>query len=357
MLEPIGIPPTEDLVTYEELQLATRNRGMPLEALRYDTTPPGLHYLLTHYDIPFIEPSTWRLTIGGAVSNPLTLSLEDLRAMPPVTMPVTMECAGNGRARLRPRPVSNPWLHEAIGTAVWTGTRLRDVLAAVGVQPDAVEWLFTGADHGTERTIEQDYQRSLPLDDADAPEVMLAYEMDGAPLPPQHGAPCRLLVPGWYGMTSVKWLTGIEAITTPFEGYQMAIAYRYRTSREDPGEPIRRQRVRSLLVPPGFPDYLTRRRILDAGPTDLFGRAWSGEAAIERVEIGIDEEWFDAKLEEPVGAFAWRGFRAMWEATPGDYVVACRATDAAGNVQPLQEPWNYGGFGNNAVQRVPVTVR
>src|SRR5499427_1219594 len=165
----IAPPPTDGPLTFEELQLATRNRGMPLEALRYDVTPVGLHYLLVHFDIPAIDAATWRLAIGGTVQRPLTLSLDQLRARPRVTMPVTLECAGNGRARLHPRPISQPWLVEAIGTAEWTGTPLAGVLADAGLDSKTVELVFTGADHGIEKGIEHDYARSLSVADAMRP--------------------------------------------------------------------------------------------------------------------------------------------------------------------------------------------
>jgi DMSO/TMAO reductase YedYZ molybdopterin-dependent catalytic subunit len=227
-----GVAPTDGPLTPEELQLATRNRGMPLEGLAYDLTPTGMHYLLIHFDIPVLDPRSWSLQIAGNVDHSLSITLDDIRARPARTVPVTMECAGNGRARLVPRPISNPWLVEAIGTAEWTGTPLRDVLADAGVRPDTVEMVFTGADHGVQGDVEQDYARSLPVEEVSRPEVLLAYEMNGRPLEPQHGAPLRLLVPGWYGMTSVKWLTRIEAVTEPFRGYQQAESYRYKQRKE-----------------------------------------------------------------------------------------------------------------------------
>src|SRR5512145_2164721 len=173
-------------ISAEELALAARNHGLPLEALRYDVTPIGLHYLLVHYDIPAVDPGMWSLSIDGAVATPLRLSLDELRARPRVTLPVTLECAGNGRARLQPRPVSQPWLVEAVGTAIWTGAPLRDVLAPVGVRPGTAELVFTGADHGVQGGTEKDYERSLTVRDALRPEVLLAYEMNGRPLEPQH---------------------------------------------------------------------------------------------------------------------------------------------------------------------------
>jgi DMSO/TMAO reductase YedYZ molybdopterin-dependent catalytic subunit len=353
----VSAAPTDGPLTPEELQLATRNRGMPLEGLAYDVTPTGMHYLLIHFDIPAVDPGAWRLEIGGNVNRPASLSLEDVRSRPARTIPVTLECAGNGRARLTPRPISNPWLVEAVGTAEWTGTPLRDIVADAGVRPGTVELVFTGADHGTQGDVEQDYARSLTLDQADRPEVLLAYEMNGRPLEPQHGAPLRLLVPGWYGMTSVKWLRSIEAVTEPFEGYQQAVSYRYKQRQEEQGDPVNRIRVRALMLPPGYPDFMTRRRFVDAGTVDLRGRAWCGSAPVVRVEVGVDDEWDEAKVEPALGEFAWSSWSYRWEATPGEHTLSCRATDADGNTQPVDQPWNYLGMGNNLVQRVPVTVR
>ncbi|MFA4966250.1 MAG: sulfite oxidase [Thermoleophilia bacterium] len=352
-----GKAPTEGPLTADELQLATRNRGMPLEALRYDVTPTGLHYLLTHFDIPAVDPSSWRLEVKGRVEHPLSLSLADVRARPAHTIAVTLECAGNGRARLHPRPVSQPWLVEAIGTAEWSGVPLRDVLGAAGILPGALELVFTGADHGVQGDVEQDYARSLPLAQALRPEVLLAYAMNGRPLEPQHGAPLRLVVPGWYGMAQVKWLRSIEAVSEPFEGYQQSVAYRYQDDEADRGEPVARIRVRALMIPPGYPDFLTRQRYVDAGSVLLQGRAWSGAAPVARVEVAVDGRWEDAELEPPLGEHAWRGWRYAWRATPGEHALSCRATDAAGNAQPVQQHWNYQGMGNNLVQVIPVTVR
>jgi DMSO/TMAO reductase YedYZ molybdopterin-dependent catalytic subunit len=331
---------------------------MPLEALRYDLTPVGLHYLLIHYDIPAIDPTTWRLRIGGLVDEPRELSLEELRRRDPITLAVTMECAGNGRARLQPRPVSQPWIHEAVGTAAWTGVPLVEVLEEAGLDDRAVEIVFTGQDRGREGDVEQHYQRSLSIEDASREEVLLAYELNGQPLPPQHGAPVRLVVPGWYGMTNVKWLTSIEAVDTPFDGYQHLRAYRLRSGEEDPGRPLRRMAVRSLMVPPGIPDFLTRRRLVRAGACEIRGRAWSGTAAITGVEVSTDgaATWHPAELDAATGPFAWTGWRWTWQAEPGEYELCCRATDADGQTQPLQHQWNLGGYAVNTVHRIAVTV-
>jgi DMSO/TMAO reductase YedYZ molybdopterin-dependent catalytic subunit len=344
----------------DELALATRNHGMPLEALRYDVTPPGLHYVLTHYDIPAVDPATWRLEVTGAVRTPLRLGLGDLLARPPVTSRVLLECAGNGRARYDPRPVSQPWLLEAVGCAEWTGTALGPLLEEAGLSPAAVGVAFTGADHGIERGVEQDYARGLPLDEALRPETLLVWAMNGAPLPPQHGAPLRLVVPGWYGMQQVKWLTRIEVLEEPFAGYQNATAYRIKVDADEDGEPVTRIRPRALLAPPGWPDFMTRERFLHAGDVLLSGRAWSGAGPVTRVEVSTDggETWADAALApaEAEQPFAWRSWSIPWHARPGRVELLARATDATGDVQPTEQRWNRQGMANNLVQRVPVTV-
>jgi DMSO/TMAO reductase YedYZ molybdopterin-dependent catalytic subunit len=346
-------------VTAEELRLAARNHALPLEALREPLTPAGLHYLLVHSDIPAVDPGTWRLQIDGAVERPLTLSLDDLRERESLTLPVTLECAGNGRALLEPRPLSQPWLAEAIGTAEWTGVALAPLLDEAGLSDDAVEILFTGLDRGIEGGVEQSYQRSLARAEALGPDAMLAYAMNGAPLPPQHGFPLRLVIAGWYGMAHVKWLSTITAITAPFDGYQQSVGYRMYDAEGVAGEPVTRIMPRSLTIPPGIPDFFTRARTVDAGPVTLRGRAWSGWAQIARVEVSTDggATWSEATLDAPLGERAWRGWSHTWQAEPGEHVISSRATDAAGNVQPLEPPWNLKGYANNVVERIAVTVR
>ncbi len=343
----------------EELGLATRNHGMPLEALRYDVTPPGLHYLLIHFDVPDVDAETWRLEVAGAVGRPISLSLRDLRTMPSASRAVTLECAGNGRALVEPRAVSQPWGLEAVGTAVWTGVPLRDVLAQAVPVGGAVEVVFAGMDRGIDGGLEQNYARSLSIEDAMHEDVLLAWNMNGAPLPPQHGFPLRLVVPGWYGMASVKWLRSITVVDAPFLGDQMTRAYRFRSEEEEPGTPVTRFYPRSLMEPPGIPEFLTRERFVSPGPCTLRGRAWSGWGPISRVDVSVDggRTWADAELGGARGPASWRAWSFGWDAAPGAYELCCRATDESGNTQPLEAPWNLGGYANNAVQRVPVTVR
>jgi DMSO/TMAO reductase YedYZ molybdopterin-dependent catalytic subunit len=347
-------------ISLDELQLAARNHGMPLEALRWDVTPVGLHYLLIHYDIPAVDADAWRLELGGRVDRPLSLSLADLRSRAQTELVATMECAGNGRARIEPRAISQPWLLEAVGTGRWGGIPLAALLAEAEPQTGAVDVVFTGLDGGVEGGVEQRFQRALPLADALGGEALLALDLNGAPLPPQHGFPLRLVVPGWYGMTNVKWLARIDVLDHAFDGYQQTTGYHFRRSEDDDGVPLSRMAPRALMLPPGEPDFLTRERFLTAAPTVLEGRAWSGGGEVTAVEVTCDggATWHPAELDAPLGRWAWRRWTFAWKSpAPGHHVLGCRATDETGAVQPVVPEWNVGGYANNAVQRVLVTVR
>ena len=350
---------TDGDFTRDEVRLAGRNAGTLLEGLRWDLTPAGMHYLLIHFDVPFVERADeWTVSIGGLVEKPLRLTLGELKRYPSRTIPVTLECAGNGRAGLTPRRASQPWHHEAVGTAAWTGTPLKGLLEQAGLARHARDVVFYGTDRGFSGGIEHDYGRSLSPTQAMHDDVLLVWAMNGAPLLPQHGFPLRLVVPGWYGMASVKWLDRIEVIDCPFDGYQQAGTYIYRQTADDPGIPITTIRVKSLMVPPGIPDVYTRRRLVERGRVELFGRAWSGAGvAIESVEVAVDGHWQAARLDPALGRYAWRGWRLDWEASPGEHELMCRATDANGDVQPIEPRFDMSGFGNNAVHRVLVTVR
>ncbi len=216
--------------------------------------------------------------------------------------------------------------------------------------------MFHGADRGFDAGVEHHFARSLAIPQAMCEEVLVAYAMNGVPLPPQHGAPLRLVVPRWYGMASVKWLQAIEAIDRAFDGFQQARGYHFRRRADEKGEPCTLMRVNCLMVPPGIPDFYSRRRTVEAGQVALAGRAWSGSAPIAGVQWALDGVWRDAVLA-PSRDLCWRGWSAEWPATPGSHELACRATDAAGNVQPLEAPWDLSGFGNNGVHRIQVTVR
>jgi DMSO/TMAO reductase YedYZ molybdopterin-dependent catalytic subunit len=336
-----------------------RNSGTLLETLRHDLTPPGLHYLLIHFDMPHIRSAgDWTLDISGLVMRPLKLTLEELKRCPERTLRVTLECAGNGRAAMAPRSQSQPWFYEAVGTAEWTGTPLKLLLERAGLATNTRDIVFYGRDRGFDGGIEHHYGRSLSPEQALGEDVLLAWAMNGQPLLPQHGFPLRLVVPGWYGMASVKWLDRIEAIDHPFDGFQQVRTYRYRERAEEPGTPVTAMRVKSLMAPPGIPDWYTRQRLVERGCVELFGRAWSGGGVpITKVEVAVDDQWREAALDPEAGRYAWRGWRFEWQASLGEYTLMCRATDARGEQQPVKQRFDRGGFGNNAVQSVKVTVR
>jgi DMSO/TMAO reductase YedYZ molybdopterin-dependent catalytic subunit len=343
----------------EEVALANRNHGHLLEMLRYDVTPAGLHYLLIHFDVPYVaDANTWSFAIDGRVARPQSISVAAVKALPQTTLRVTLECAGNGRAKLEPRWTSMPWHDTAVGTAEWTGTPLRHVLDAAGVLPNAHHIVCYGADRGFDH-VEHDYGRALTPEMAMRNDVLLVTAMNGQPLLPQHGFPLRLIVPGWYGMASVKWLNRISVWDRPFDGPQQVATYVYRNAPGDVGTPVTSMRVKSLMVPPGIPDWYTRNRVVDAGQTTVHGRAWSGNGVpIEKVEFAVNGVWHAAELlAQPASKYAWREWTATWSAEVGSHELACRATDATGETQPLAPRHDNAGFGNNTVQRVPVIVR
>ncbi len=361
ILNPTSKTHSEEHFTHTEVQLANRNSGIALETLRHDITPIGMHYLLSHFDIPYVEDENdWQLKIGGLVNNPITLDMQALKSLPQITQQVTLECAGNGRALLKPHWPSMPWTYEAVGTSEWKGTRLIDILKQANIKPEATEWVFSGADSGVDSGVQHDFARSLSIEMANNPDIMLAWEINGQPLPPQHGYPLRMIVPGWYGMASVKWLNQIEAIDYEFQGHQQVGTYVYKQDNDDKGIPVTSIRVKSLMVPPGIPDWYTRKRLLQSGETTLHGRAWSGFGTpIIKVEVGIGEtgdDWHEAELFPANDKYAWSRWQIKWNAVAGYHPLRCRATDANGDVQPLEPPWDKSGFGNNCVQVTEVWV-
>ena len=348
--------------TYDEARACLKHHGADLGALDQDLTLKDAHYSFSHFDEAVIDPQRYQLSIGGNVSKPMTLGLADLQARPNVTETVLLECAGNGRAALDPRPryIPTPWFQEAFGVARYVGTPLASLLEEAGIRPGSVEVVFSGADQGVEQLISHNYQRSLIIADALDPEVLVAWEANGEPLSQAHGAPVRLVVPHWYGMASVKWLVGIEVVTKPFRGFQQYRSYRYTDSDpfRDPGLPVQRINVRAAMKPPGVADVDTAARWLPAGPTTLVGKAWSGHGRIVRVEVStnVGETWRDAALGVPVSSQSWTPWSFPWYAAKGNYVVAVRATDSAGHRQPMHPRWNYLGVGINAIELSRVIV-
>jgi DMSO/TMAO reductase YedYZ molybdopterin-dependent catalytic subunit len=332
------------------------NAETPLSRLAARVTATDSFYVRNHFDVPSPDPRDWRLVMEGAVETCLSLSLPEIQALPVRRLRITLECAGNGRTLMRPAPASTPWALGAVSTADFAGASLGALLDRAGPRADTVELLFTGADQGEVGPGSRiAFERSLPLAECRRDEVLLAWEMNGEPLRALHGFPLRLVVPRWYGVASVKWLTRITALTQPFRGYFQSEHYVYRSAAGAPGgEPVSRMRVRSLIAAPSEGD------VVSSSPAEISGVAWSGDAPVSRVEVSADGglTWNDATLDRPDSNAAWTAWRFAWRSpAPGARTLMARATDARGNVQPMEPVWNALGYGNNVVQRVQVTVR
>jgi DMSO/TMAO reductase YedYZ molybdopterin-dependent catalytic subunit len=337
------------------------NAEAPPEALQGEITPTELHYVRSNFAVPAHDGA---LEIGGAVENPTTLTLDDLRSMPALERAVTLECAGNGRLSMRPLPVGEPWGDYAVSTARWKGALLHEVLDRAHPTADGVEVRFEGADHGPyhlkpvlPETNQSDltFVRSLALAHATDPaaEILIAYEMNGEPLVPDHGAPFRLIVPHWFAVASVKWLKRIDVLTEPYVGEFQTGHYIYEWA-DRPHEPVTLMRVRARITDPAS------GTTIPAGTYTVRGKAWSGTGPVTQVDVSFTGEgdWHPAKLESPKGPYQWQEWSLDWEAsTPGRYSLRARATDAAGNVQPDVPPWNRLGYGNNAIEVSYVDVR
>jgi DMSO/TMAO reductase YedYZ molybdopterin-dependent catalytic subunit len=328
------------------------NAEAPPGALAADITPTSEHYVRSNFALPVHDGT---LTVGGAVERSLSLTLADLRAMPAVEHAVTLECAGNGRLDTRPLPAGEPWGGYAVSTAMWRGARLSDVLAEARPRAEGVEVRFTGADSGTyhlapvlpETGDHLTFVRSLDLALAAdvASEILIAYDMNGEPLQPDHGSPFRLIVPRWFAVASVKWLRSIDVLTEPFSGEFQTGHYIYEWP-DRPHEPVTHMRVRARVTDPA------PAAVIPAGTYTVRGRAWSGTGPVTAVEVSLTGagEWLPAELESPAGPHQWQSWAFQWDATPGRHSLRARATDAAGNVQPDVPPWNRLGYGNNAVE-------
>jgi DMSO/TMAO reductase YedYZ molybdopterin-dependent catalytic subunit len=312
--------------------------------------PSARFYVRNHFATPVLDAATWRLEVGGLVARPLRLGYRDLRNLRSQTTVVTLECAGNGRSMLSPPADGEQWRLGAVSTAEWTGVPLAEVLDRAGVSAAAAAVVFRGADQDTVDRLAEPvrFERALSPDDARGSQALLAYAMNGEPLPLEHGYPVRLIVPGWYAVASVKWLTHIEVIASPFQGFFQTQRYVYEREREGRTvrEPVRLQQVRSLITEPASDHDLT------AGDPIVRGVAWSGAAPIATVEVSVDDgPWQRAQLIGDCPRHSWQ----WWELPtridqPGPATLRARATDLAGRTQPERPEWNRLGYGANAVQ-------
>jgi DMSO/TMAO reductase YedYZ molybdopterin-dependent catalytic subunit len=332
----------------EERRIVTpspENSETPLEAVRSWVTPARLFFVRNHFEIPQIDLATWRLDVGGLTERTLSLTWDELNELPQRTVLATLECAGNGRSFLTPRQAGVPWGAGAVAHAEWSGVPLSEVLDLAGVRGDAREVICAGADRGTEPDHPEpmNFVRGLPLDKARHRDTLLALRMNGEPLTPSHGFPVRLLVPGWYGVASVKWLARIELSAAPLSGYFQT--HKYTVQRQLDGRTetvgIQGMAVKSEIVRPIAGERLA------SGRQRIVGLAWAGEEGIGRVEVSTDGggTWADAELLGPLAPYSW----TLWEHVadlrePGPRQILARATSTGGRVQPREHDPLLGGY-------------
>lgn len=316
------------------------NLEFPFPTLDNLITPSNQFYIRGHFHIPELDASSWRLIITGDVKQEVSLTYDELRKLPSKKIMATLECAGNGRANLAPKVKGLLWEQGGIGNAEWTGVPLSVLLDKAGIKPGTIEIILEGADKGevTEEPKspgEIHFARSLPLVKARQEEVLIAYQMNGKDLTAAHGFPVRAIIPGWYGMASVKWLTKITATSTPFKGYWQTLEYAY-WKRQD-GLPtltaVTEVEVKAEIARPALHEAVPIGK-----PYRVYGAAWCGESEVTKVEISMDEgkSWQLAKLLENPVPHAWRLWEFNWQVPghAGKQKLVVRATDKKGNTQP-----------------------
>lgn len=322
-------------------------------------TPVDRFFVRSHFGPPdpaTADPASWRLRVSGLVDRPLELRLPDLWNLPEVTLAAVLQCSGNGRAFHRPRTGGVQWERGAVGNARWTGVRLRDVLGLAGLKPEGKHLHLLGADRPVSDKTPL-FHRSIPLEKALHPDTLLVYRMNGAPLPLLHGAPLRLVTPGWMADACVKWLTDLTASETEPQGYFMQTAYRRPSRPIRPGEmpppdqmePVTEMVVKSLITSP------TEGQRLSAGSVKVAGVAWTGEGRISAVQVSTDDGriWMPARLLGDDLPYAWRRWECLMpKVAAGAVTFLSRAQDDRGRLQPQRSPWNPGGFLWNGWDRV-----
>ena len=333
----------------------------PVSLLDSFITPTEHFFVRSHLPVPpALDAAAWRLTLDGEMAAPASIALDEIRSLPKATVTMTLECAGNGRAFFDPPVAGIQWEKGAVGTARWTGVRLADLLKRAGPKTAARNVLMNAADRPLATM--PDFVRQLPMDKALHPDTILAYEMNGQPIPAVHGYPLRAIVPGWEGAYSVKWLTSLTVIDKDADSFWVATAYRYPNRRVAPGEaveakdmePLRGLAVKSIITQPAHGATLA------AGPVSVAGFAWAGDNDIARVEVSTDSgaTWQVARLVGEQARYTWRRFEFGFTATKAEsYLVLSRATDTAGRVQPAVAHWNPSGYLWNQCDAVRIEVR
>jgi DMSO/TMAO reductase YedYZ molybdopterin-dependent catalytic subunit len=326
------------------------NLEFPFSSLDSFTTPNDLFYVRSHFAVPEVDPAGLRLRVEGAVERPFEVSYDELRRMTPSSVTATLECAGNSRVFLIPQSSGAQWELGAVSNAVWTGVPLAALLQRAGVKPGAVDVVLEGLDRGEPRSEPKPpgpiaFARSIALEKAIRPEVLIAYQMNGRDLPRSHGFPVRAVVPGYYGMSSVKWLTGIRVLTAPYQGYWQTTDYAYwdRSTGTPTRRPLMDMRIKSLIARPAL------REVIKPGASyRVFGAAWTGDADVASIELSVDsgENWAAAQFIDKPVRFAWRRWEFMWKAPGrrGRVTLLSRAADSKGNRQPDRHNRDTGNY-------------
>jgi len=339
-------------------------RVMTEKPLNAETLIPDLRSWITSNKVFFdrnqgqiphelVSLKDWRLKVKGAVDRELTLSFDQIKRMPKTIQANTLECSGNGRSLFAEKASGNPWTIGGVGNAIWTGIWLKDVLSLAGLKDSARHVSFEGLDTPLGKS-KIKFIRSIPLEKAMS-TTLLAYEMNGEPLPLKHGYPLRVLALGWTGANCAKWLKTITVLDRPFEGFFMDRVYRVFQKEEEPqtGKVVSGLKLKAIITQP-LPD-----EILKTGAVVISGAAYAGEDTINKVEISVDQgkSWLPAEFIGPDENFAWRHWQFVWQAAkPGRYTLMSRATDSQGSLQPMEATWNVLGYGNNGVSAHSITV-
>jgi DMSO/TMAO reductase YedYZ molybdopterin-dependent catalytic subunit len=323
---------------------------MPVEGFVDEITPTEDFFVRCHTYTPQVKLADWKLTLDGLVEKPMTFTLPDLQKLPRTELVSVLECAGNGRSFYEPHIPGAQWKFGAVGNARWAGVRLRDVLQKAGVKPGAAHLLLDGADVPLGKM--PDFQRTLEVGKAMHPDTLLAWEMNGQPLTPDHGFPLRVIAPGWAGDSWVKWLQHIEVLDHEFDGFWMKTAYRHPSHSVAPGStvdakdlvPVTDLNVKSVIAVPG--DWAK------PGLVAVQGVAWSNGAAVSKVEVSVDagKSWKAAKLTGTPTKYGFRKWSFAWQAAEGRHTLISRATDSSGRTQPMQQEWNPSGYLWNVAQ-------
>jgi DMSO/TMAO reductase YedYZ molybdopterin-dependent catalytic subunit len=342
------------------VSLSPENKGSPIHFLNEWITPEQFFFLRNHYSYPQTTPASFTLAFDGLVSNPGCFHYQQLLKMPSKTIVLPLECSGNKRKDFETPIFGTQWDDGAISQGRWTGVPLHYLLSIVGAKACEHEYnvVFEGHDSGKITGLDGTYPfaRSLPLKVALNEDVLIAYALNGKPIPSKHGYPLRLIVPKWYAMASIKWLKKITIIDKPFDGPYEKLDYHYfpyEDSDKD-GVPVTLMKVNSIIQQP------LPQSTLDAGRHEIYGISWTGKGIIDKVEISFDngQNWKKTKLRQDSSqSYSWTFWNYIWDVKKeGKYTIMVRATDSTGREQPMNVEWNRLGYGYNGISVINLQI-